>query len=227
MKLVALDTSTEACSVAVSSDGDVYARFELAPREHTRLMLPMLESVLAEAGISIAQLDAIAFGRGPGSFTGVRIAASIAQGLALSHDLPMVPISTLMALAQAAKRLHGSNKVMTAIDARMQEVYWSCFELEHGLMRAYSEECVCKPGAVDIPEPERWDAAGSGWKTYREVLEGRAGDRLAQCYADLFPSAEDIARLAERDFVSGCAVDVADAVPVYLRDNVARKRGEK
>ena len=224
MRLIAVDTATEACSAALWQDGEVLARFALAPREHTRLILPMIDALLAEAGMQRQQLDVVAFGRGPGSFTGLRIAAGIAQGLALAHDLPVVPVSSLVALAQTAAREHGCERVMAAIDARMQEVYWCLCQVDDGLMQAVSVERVTAPDAVEMPVQGEWDAAGSGWDTYADVLVPFAGEALRRRYSGVLPHAADIARLAVRDHANGLAVDAAQALPVYLRNQVVSKR---
>lgn len=224
VKLLALDTSTEACSAALYLDGQVRVRFEIAPREHSRLILPMLESLLAEAQLRVAQLDGLAFGRGPGAFTGVRIAAGTAQGIALGRDLPVVPVSSLAALAQGMRREFGSERVMTAIDARMGEVYWATYRLgPDELMELIGDEQVVAPGAVPLPGGEGWDGAGSGWGSYADVLAARLVGRLRDIYPRRFPSAEDVAVLGAAGLQRGRAVSAERALPVYLRDRVASK----
>lgn len=221
MKLLAIDTSTEACSAALYVDGEVQVRFELAPREHSRLLLPMMESLLQDADLSPRQLDALAFGRGPGSFTGVRIAAGMIQGVALGLELPVVPVSSLTALAQGALRETGAERVLAAIDARMHEVYWGACEAgDAGVMEAAGEECVVPPQEVPLPAGDGWTGAGSGWDTYHEVLEARLGGQLCGWSAGRFPSAEDVAVLGVSGLERGEAVAAESALPRYLRNQV-------
>ena len=152
-RILAIETATEACSAALYVDGEVSERFQLAPREHALLILPMIDALLVDAGMSLGALDAVAYGRGPGSFTGVRIAASVAQGVAFAADLPVVAVSTLASLALGAMSATGQHSVMSALDARMNEVYWGLYEREPaGLPRLQGEECVCAPGHVRAPE---------------------------------------------------------------------------
>lgn len=224
MKLLALDTSTEACSAALYVDGRVRARFRMAPREHSKLILEMLDSLLAEAELKPAALDGLAYGRGPGSFTGVRIAAGTVQGIALGLDLPVVPVSSLAALAQGMRREYGSERVLTAIDARMQEVYWATYRLgASGLMELIGDERVLPPQDVPVPSEHAWDAAGSGWDRYREALAARLSERLLSIYPTRFPSAEDVALLGAAGLQSGRGLSAERALPVYLRDRVAAK----
>jgi len=158
MKILALETATEACSAALNIDGEIRERFEIAPRGHSELILPMLESLLAEADIPLGQVDALAFGRGPGAFTGVRIGVGVAQGVAFGAELPVLPVSTLAALAQATD----AGQVLAALDARMDEVYWGRYRRdERGLMRLQGEECVAAPEATPLAQGEDWLGAGS------------------------------------------------------------------
>lgn len=218
MKLLALETATEACSAAVWVDGAVLERYEWAPRRHATLILPMIESVLAEAGSSVIQLDAIAVGRGPGAFTGVRIAVGIAQGIAFAADLPVAPVSTLAALALGAARATGHTRVATALDARMGEVYWGVYAIAGADAEPLGEERCCAPEAVIAP-PGEWFGAGSGWAAH--------ADTLARCLAangwqgDCYPRAGDVARLAAVPSRRGEWVAAEQALPVYLRDRVA------
>lgn len=222
MKLLALDTATEACSAALYIDGDIEQRYQLAPREHTQLILGMAEQLLMQAGIKISQLDALAFGRGPGSFTGVRIATGVVQGMAFGADLPVVPVSTLAAIAQSVYRDHGASRVLSAIDARMGGVYWGEYVANGERMLLQGEEQVTTPDQVPLPEGQ-WIGAGSGWNGHRDALQQRLGDRVTEYYADTFPESRSIAQLAVIDYQNGLAVSAAEAVPVYLRDDVAKK----
>lgn len=220
MKILALDTATEACSAALMLDDDIREAFQLAPREHTRLILGMCDKLLADAGLALAQLDAIAFGRGPGSFTGVRIATAAAQGLAFGAELPLVPVSTLASIAQTCYETHRSPRVLSAIDARMGGIYWGCYALLDGYMALEGEEQVSAPEAARVEG--QCFGAGSGWSPYGELLQ----QQLSVTGTDpaIFPRAASIARLGGRDFAAGGGLDPAQAQPVYLRNKVAEKR---
>jgi tRNA threonylcarbamoyladenosine biosynthesis protein TsaB len=224
LRILAIETATAACSAALYIDGEISERHVLAPREHALLILPMIEALLAEAGVPVGALDAIAYGRGPGSFTGVRIAASVVQGIAFAAGLPVVAVSTLATLAQGAMRETGENRVMSALDARMAEVYWGLYAREpDGLPRLQGEECVCAPWAVAVPEVGVWIAAGSGWAIYREELLERVGQRVSVLLPDLEPKAGDLVRLAAQRYHQGEILRPEEAVPVYLRDTIVRK----
>ncbi len=222
MKLLALDTATEACSAALYIDGEIQQKYELAPREHTQLILGMAQKLMNEAGIKVTQLDALAFGRGPGSFTGVRIATGVVQGLAYAVDLPVVPVSTLASIAQAVHQDHGSLGILSAIDARMGGVYWGAYKVNDGLVSLVDKEMVTTPEEVPVPDGH-WVGAGSGWKGHRESLQNRVGGQVDQIYEDYFPQSQSIACLAVKDFENGMAVEAAQAIPIYLRDDVAKK----
>jgi tRNA threonylcarbamoyladenosine biosynthesis protein TsaB len=224
MKLLALDTSGDACSAALLVDGLIISRYELAPRRHAEIVLPMFDELLQEAGATIAQLDAVAVGVGPGAFTGLRIAVGVVQGLAFAHDLPVVPISTLTALAQRGWREQGAQQVLAGFDARLQEVYWSACRLnEHEIMVAIDDEQVCRPEEVPVPDSGSWLGLGSAWLTYSEVLAPRLGEYCQQWLDDRGPHAHDIAMLGHQAFLAGRAVTAEQVLPVYLRNNVARK----
>ncbi len=228
MKILALETATDACSAALLIDDDLFVEFELAPRQHTKLILPMVSKVLAAAGIALNELDAIAFGRGPGAFTGLRIAAGVTQGLALAADLPVIPISTLAALAQQSYETHQHTHIMAALDARINEVYWGCYVVQDDRLVLQGEEQVLLPQAVEqvcLPH-ETWVGVGSGWSVYEDVLQGKVG-RVKPIYADSVPSAVSIARLAAYELSAGKAVAVEEAQPVYLRDKVAETIAER
>lgn len=224
LKILAVDTATEACSAALLVGEQVYARYEEAPRDHTRKILPMVQSLLDEAGITLADLDAIAFGRGPGSFTGVRIGIGVAQGLALGAEKPLIAVSTLAAMAQGAWRRDGARRVFTAIDARMNEVYFGRFEEQSGLMVPVQEECVIDPQrlAAELALEGEWHAIGTGFATYGEVLQ-LAGEQVPAS-APWLPMAEDMLPLARAAWLAGEAVAVEAATPVYLRDKVTWKK---
>lgn len=220
-KILALETATEGCSAALWVDGTVTQRFEMMPRAHARLILPMMDALLAEAGLTLRDLDALAFGRGPGAFTGVRVAVGVIQGAAFAADRPVVPVSTLAALAQQAVD-DGASRVLAALDARMGEVYWGAFEAREGLARAVAEECVSPPESVPVPAVPGWTAVGRGWTAHGGILLRRLEgcvDALPQ--ADSIPRAAEVARLAVREWALGRAVSAESALPVYLRDRVA------
>ncbi|MDP1708189.1 MAG: tRNA (adenosine(37)-N6)-threonylcarbamoyltransferase complex dimerization subunit type 1 TsaB [Gammaproteobacteria bacterium] len=225
MNILALETSTDACSVALSVAGEIRERFEVAPRNHSRLILPMAEELLAEAGLMLSQIDALAFGCGPGSFTGVRIAAGVAQGIAFGADLPVVPVSTLAALAQGVHEQFGTTHVLSALDARMSEVYWGAYRMsDNGMMQLQGEEGVYPPGHVPVPAAGHWQGAGSGWQSYSSVLHIRLQDRLSATYTDHHPRARAVAQLGAHGFTLGQAVSAEQAQPVYLRNEVTWKK---
>ena len=225
IKLLAIDTAESACSAALLVDGKVRSRMEQAIRGHSERILPMMQSLLSEAGCSLNDLDTLAFGRGPGSFTGLRIAAGVIQGAALGAGLPVVPVSTLRALAQGAFRMYGARQVLSGLDARMAEVYWGTYTLDgNDLMQPLMDELVCAPETVPAAGNGGWFGVGSGWQAYAQVLEQRTGADLSQVLPGMPIDAQDIAQLAAADFKAGKAVDPAYAIPVYLRDNVAKKK---
>lgn len=223
MKLLAFETSTEACSVALWLDGAVHERFELAPRRHAELALPWAEQLLAAAGVAKTQLDAIAVGRGPGAFTGVRLGVAIAQGIALALDRPVVPVSTLAALAWPAT----GDRILAAIDARMGEVYLAAFLRQGDGLRLLQPEAVARPDAAALPEGEGWHGVGTGFAAADGALPARFGARLARVEAGALPHAADVARLAVAAFARGEAVAPERLEPAYLRDKVALTLAEQ
>ncbi|HHX8347981.1 tRNA (adenosine(37)-N6)-threonylcarbamoyltransferase complex dimerization subunit type 1 TsaB [Vibrio diabolicus] len=225
-KILAIDTATENCSVALLANDQVISCSAVAPRDHTKKVLPMVDEVLKEAGLTLQELDALAFGRGPGSFTGVRIGIGIAQGLAFGADLPMIGVSTLAAMAQGSHRLHGVTNVAVAIDARMSEVYWARYSRQdNGEWVGIDEECVIPPARLTEEaqaDDKTWTIAGTGWDAYQEVL---ADLPFNLTHGDvLYPDSQDIVILAEQEFKKGNTVPVEDSSPVYLRDNVTWKK---
>ncbi|HDT5888583.1 tRNA (adenosine(37)-N6)-threonylcarbamoyltransferase complex dimerization subunit type 1 TsaB [Aeromonas dhakensis] len=225
LKILAVDTATEACSAALLVGEKVFSRWEEAPRDHTRKILPMVQAVLDEAGVTLDELDAIAFGRGPGSFTGVRIGIGVAQGLALGAGVPLIGISTLAAMAQGAHRLDGAERVLTAIDARMDEVYFGHYELIDGRIQLVGEEVVSGPAALVASRgtlPGSFTRVGTGFETYGETLAALADELVASQVR--FPAAEDMLPLARSAWLAGEAVAVEQATPVYLRDKVTWKK---
>ncbi len=219
IKLLAIDTATEQCSVALLYGNEHRERCVPTQRGHADMILPMVQEVMAEAGMSISQLDAIAFGRGPGSFTGVRIAIGVAQGLAYATHLPLLPISDLAAVAQqGAPQLTAEAQVLVCMDARMSEVYSGVFSLNaDGLMSPIDAEQVCPPERVSVAASRLSLALGTGFRAYPILSERYAGLTL---HANALPRAVEVAQLAVRDWQAGLAVSAELAAPVYLRDQV-------
>lgn len=225
MNIVALDTATEACSVALMCHGEVQYRYQVAAKIHAKVLLPMLEELMADAQISPSQLNAVAFGRGPGGFTGVRIATAAAQAIALGSDIPAAPVSTLAAIACRANREAGHQKIAVAIDARMGEVYWAAYDAGSVEPVLTGEEIVCHPDAVPMLDGQ-WVAAGTGWQTYPEQLARSSGASSVEGI-DPFPHAFDILTVGTEMIKQNRGVAAEMALPVYLRDNVARTEAER
>ena len=218
MKLLAFETATEACSVALWIDGTVIERFEIAPRRHAELSLPWAQHLLEEAGITRSQLDGIAVGRGPGAFTGVRLAIALAQGIAMALDKPVVAISTLAALAMQS----AGERTLAAIDARMGEVYVGAFERHGDAQVATSVEAVVRPGAATVPQGGgSWVGVGTGFAAVEGALAERLRLQLASIGGTALPHAADVARLAAASFLRGEAVAPDRIEPAYLRNDVA------
>ena len=226
MRILAIDTATEACSVALWNNGTTFAHFEECPREHTQRILPLVKTILTEGNTSLTDLDALAYGRGPGSFTGVRIGIGIAQGLALGADLPMIGVSTLATMAQGAWRMTGATHVLAAIDARMGEVYWGEYTRdENGVWHGEETEAVLKPEAVTGRLKQlsgEWATVGTGWPAWPEMAKD-TGLTLVDGNM-LLPAAEDMLPIACQLLAAGKTVAVEHAEPVYLRNTVAWKK---
>ena len=226
MNVLAIETATDACSCALEHSGTIVARHAVEPRRHTELLLPMIDSILAEAGVGLDALDAIAFGRGPGSFTGLRIACSVAQGLAFGVDCPLVAVSTLQIIAAGMHRQHGVSRALVALDARMGEVYWGGFEWDGVTMASVFDESVVVPNLVHVPAGGAWAGAGPGWSAHRAVLDERVADCLGRPPAPVdaarLPEAIDMLTPAKAAYDTGLVVAPEDSAPVYLRSNVAR-----
>ena len=228
MKILAIDTATEACSAALIIDGELTSQYQLAPREHSRLILKMIDGLLADADVAVADLDAIAFGRGPGSFMGLRIAAGVVQGIAFAHDIPVIPVSSLKAIAQRAYDESNISQVLVAIDARMDEVYWAAYKIKNQRWSLEGEEQVISPDKINLSDileqdEKSWVAAGTGWGCYADRLLPGNQSQLYSVLPDCFPSAEGIVKLAVEEFKAGNTVLAAEAIPVYLRNDVAKK----
>jgi tRNA threonylcarbamoyladenosine biosynthesis protein TsaB len=226
VNLLALETATESCSAALLCGTRLFARSELAPRRHAERLLPMCEEVLAEAGIARRELDAIAVGCGPGAFTGVRLAVSAAQGIALALGVPVVPVSSLAALAMQAP--DNGAAILAVIDARMGEIYAGTFRrTDDGLVEPLGAETVGAAQALQLPPATGWNVLGSGWASYREALAARLPDAPAWADGECFPQAADVARLAAPLAHAGRGVAPEHALPVYLRDKVALTTAEQ
>ncbi len=223
MRVLALDTSTEYCSVALWQDGAVMARSALAGQRHSELLIAMIDALLVEAGIGINQLDGIAFGKGPGSFTGVRIACGAAQGLAFGADIPVAGVCTLLALAEAT----GQARVIAALDARMGEIYHAAYEYRGGVWATLSEPCLCKPEDAPALPGTDWFGAGSGFAAHGAALQARYRGALCGVDGAAVPQAAAVAALGAAKIVAGRGVDAAEALPLYLRDKVALKTSER
>lgn len=225
-RILALDTATEACSVALMNGQQRDARFEIAPRDHTQRILPLVNELLQAQQLTLTALDALAFGCGPGSFTGVRIGIGIAQGLALGAGLPMIGVSTLLTMAQGAWRRQGATRVLAAIDARMGEVYWAEYQRDaQGHWQGEVTESVLKPEAVLARLQAlggAWTTVGTGWQAYPQLQQGHA---LTLTASDvLLPAAEDMLPLALQAWEAGDTVTPEHAEPVYLRNEVTWKK---
>jgi tRNA threonylcarbamoyladenosine biosynthesis protein TsaB len=222
MNLLALDASSDYCSCAVSigdrEHNTIVSRCQHAPRQHGDLILTQADAVLAEAGIAPAELDAIVFSRGPGSFTGVRIACSVAKGIAYGLNIPLVPVSTLQLMAQSAYASQGLTHVAVGIDARMKEVYWCCHVLDKaGYMKPVQDEAVILPELVDCPEGE-WIGVGNGWTAYGDALPKRT--QISQFHDDIEPCAQHLLPMAWQLLAEGQTVSAEQAEPIYLRSQV-------
>jgi tRNA threonylcarbamoyladenosine biosynthesis protein TsaB len=229
MNILVIDTATEACSVALEVNGQTFNLFEICPQQHSQRILPMIDEVLKVANVTLQDLDYLAFGRGPGSFTGVRIATGVLQGLALGTGHQVVGISTLAAMAQQAYALNQCEQVTAAIDARMSEVYFGQYQLQQNLMSLVGEEQVIPPeqGAVllknssKLSDCSKMTGVGTGWQAYPELNAVAKTEVLTDV---LYPNALYMLPLAKALIASGEAVEVGDIQPVYLRDKVTWKK---
>jgi tRNA threonylcarbamoyladenosine biosynthesis protein TsaB len=228
MKLLAVETATEACSAAVFVDGVMSERFELAPKHHTKLILPMIAELMNAANLKPTELDALAFGCGPGSFTGIRIATGVIQGIALGADLPVVCVSTLAAMAQEFFDRSDSKLAFTAMDARMGEIFWGVYQRDAlGFAELMEHEAVMPAALVTCAVKGLGVGIGSGWGVYADELMARLAERVAYYETDNLPRAALIARLGVQGFLQGLAVPVEQAMPVYLRNKVAKTEAER
>lgn len=221
MKLLAIETATPACSAALMHDQQTIERFQIAPRQHAQLILTMVDELLAQAGVSLNKLDAIAVGQGPGSFMGVRLAVGVAQGLAFGADLPVIPVSTLAALAQTAYDQGAEGKIIAAWDARMDEMYWGAYELDNqGRLQCLQTEALNKPAEIQLPSLSSWTLVGNAWEVYRQQLSSSI---LSQHFLpELYPRAAAVAKIALQLLETGSTLSPENVVPIYLRNDVAK-----
>ena len=229
MNILIIDTATEACSVALEIKGKTFSRFEICPQQHSQRILPMIDEILKEAKVTLQDLDYLAFGRGPGSFTGVRIATGVLQGLALGTGHKVVGISTLAAMAQQAYEQNQCEKITAAIDARMSEVYFGQYQLQQNIMTLMGEEQVLPPEqgsglisrSLEPTIPSKTAGVGTGWQAYPALNAIAKIDVLSDI---LYPNALYMLPLAKALIAAGQAVEVEDIKPVYLRDKVTWKK---
>lgn len=218
MKLLAIDTATEACAVGLSAGGKHFTRFELTPRRHTECVLPWADELLVQAGIARQSLDAIAVGIGPGAFTGVRLAVSLAQGMALALDIPVLPVSTLAVIAQAQDH---DGPVAVLMDARMGECYAGFYRKTDGIVAAVAPERLLKPEQIELPFAGGWIGVGSALSSYAAQLPPALAAAFQRVDAACLPQPEALLQLAEHGFMQGAAVAPERIEPAYLRDKVA------
>jgi tRNA threonylcarbamoyladenosine biosynthesis protein TsaB len=217
LKLLALDTSTDFCSAALWADGETHAEGCHAGQRHSQLLLPMIDALLRHCGVKLQDLDALAYGEGPGSFTGLRIACGVVQGLAMAIDRPVVGVGTLLAIAQAADASHA----LCCIDARMSEVYAAAYRRNADGWDTVVEPGLYAPAGLPRLPPGAWVGCGSGFAAYADDLRRAWADRLAGERPELYPHAREIALLGAAAFARGGGKPAEEALPVYLRDKVA------
>lgn len=231
--ILIIDTATEACSIALKSNGQLFNFFEIAPRQHGELVLPNVDKLLKEANISLAEVDVIGFGRGPGAFTGLRICISIVQGLAYGANIPVVGVSSLQAMAQSCFERDKQHNILAAIDARMGEVYWGQYRENQGIMELVGAEQVISPESVVVKAQTLPDnnsrsviyrAVGTGWQTYAQALSRAANVPTIIEHEMSYPNAIYMFPMVEKLFAEGKAVSAELAQPVYLRNDVAKKK---
>jgi len=227
MNILALDTCTESCSAALLYQGKLFERVEMTQRGHSDLILGMMDELFEQAGATIADVEAIAFGRGPGSFTGVRVGVGVAQGIAFAREIPVIPISTLAATAQGVVDEFECDHIAVAMDARMGEIYGANFQVVEGLVSLLDDEQVCPPEKFKPISEQSWLGIGTGWAEYETILSENFVGQLKQVNAACFPQAGSIIKLATVEAEAGRLLPADQALPVYLRNNVAKKKGEQ
>lgn len=224
MKLLGIETATDLCSVALMAGDRLVERETDEPRSHAKKVLTMVRDCLEETGLELSELDALVFGRGPGSFTGIRIATGVVQGLSLGIGLPVMPVSTLAGHAAAARRRLGASRVAVAVDARMGECYWGCYDVsERGETCVLGEERIAAPEEIESPPGDGWVGVGTGWAAYPGLAAALPAVRVAELA--ILPSARDLFPSAAAALERGESVSAEQALPVYLRDKVAWQGG--
>ena len=228
MNILAIDTSFEACSAALLTQGRVLQQYVFAPRQHAQLILPMIEALLDQSSLKLENLDALAFAAGPGSFTGIRIAASVIQGLAFAVNLPVVAVSTLQTMAQQAWNQYQAEKVIVGVDARMGEVYWGVYQLDSDrIMQPISQDALCRPEEMIAPTSMGYIFLGDAWFNYSAAIQPKLRHVVTTIPAEWQPRAESVVNLAQHYFKQGVAVKAENALPVYLRSKGAWKTLEE
>lgn len=220
--ILAVETSTQACSCAVIRDGEVSESFELIPRQHADKLLPMVASLLAKLNLVFTDLDAVAYGQGPGSFTGLRIASGVTQGIAYGAELPVIPVSTLASQAHQVESDEEPITIFSTLDARIDEVYWGFYTLSAGKVSLLGEEGLCKPEALPAPpsgNPATIIGVGSGLE-YIDRMPDTYRESMAVKHLEIYPRASAVAELAEHYFQQGIFQAAEEVNPVYLRDKV-------
>ena len=226
MQILAIDASTELCAVALGGSDGFVERSAIAGQRHSELLLPMIAAALGDAGIAVGALGGIAFGSGPGSFTGLRIACGVAQGLALGAGLPLIGVPTLAAMAEAMRMRDGDRRVIAALDARMREVYLAAYEYDGTSWRSDVAPVVVKPEEAPMPTGSNWVGAGAGFGAYSALRE-RLGSVLLRCDMTIVPTASAVGTLALPGFAAGAGVAARDAAPLYVRHRVALTSAER
>lgn len=223
-KILCIEASSEVCSVALNCNGTIIEYCESIPHKHSQFILPMIQKLLAEAGFALSQLDALALGCGPGSFTGIRLAASIAQGFALGLELSVIPISTLNVIAQGAYEKSKFSNVLVGLDAKMGGIYWGTYCLgAGGLMQPLFSDKLIKPEQVfecENLDNLNWFAVGNAWTIYKELLLQNCRCKIDAIEANFYPYAKYLIPIAEEKFKQGVVVSADKALPIYLREQV-------
>jgi len=227
MNILALDTCTEYCSAALLYQGQLFEQSVKTQRGHSDLILGMMDSIFHQAHASLSDVDMLAFGRGPGSFTGVRVGVGVAQGIAFASELQVVPVSTLAAVAQDVAKSSSTEFIAVAIDARMGEIYCASYQVVDGTVQLLDHERVCPPEEFIPFNNEQWCGVGTGWSEYEQQLTKNFSDYLVEINPEHFPLAANIITLAQTEIAAGKAVSADKALPVYLRNNVAKKKAEQ
>lgn len=227
MNILALDTCTESCSAALLFQGQLFEQSVMTQRGHSDLILGMMDTLFEQANASLADVNVLAFGRGPGSFTGVRVGVGVAQGIAYARELPVVAVSTLAAVAQDVAATTNTPYIAVAIDARMGEIYCASFRVVGGVVELLDQERVCPPEDFHPFSDEHWFGVGTGWSEYKAQLMANFSGQLADMSAEHYPQSVNIIKLAQIEITANRTVTADQALPVYLRNNVAKKKAEQ